>query len=123
MATAMPVPKNGIHLLRNFCSEPINLRAEMGQNHYVVKNNQSENGCQRLMTRIWAFNRGRLILLRRRLGLPTLELDGLFHADSVHYQLKLLQNIGLVPQDVAFDRLVGQQLGHVTLRHHQVEQV
>jgi hypothetical protein len=28
-------------------------------------------------------------LLRRRLGLPTLQLDGLFHAHSVHHQLKL----------------------------------
>jgi hypothetical protein len=53
----------------------------------------------------------------RRFGLL---LDGFFHADGVHDQLKLLQDLGLVALDVTVDRLVGQQLGQVALGDHQL---
>ena len=50
-------------------------------------------------------------------------LHRLFHADGVHHQLKLLQDVRLVALNVVFNRLVGQQLGQVALGHRQVEQV
>jgi len=50
-------------------------------------------------------------------------LHRLFHADGVHHQLQVGQDFGLVAADVAFDGLVGQQLGEVALGYHQVEQV
>jgi len=40
-------------------------------------------------------------------------LEGLFHTDSVDHQLKLLQDLRLVPLDITVDRFVEQQLGWV----------
>ncbi len=50
---------------------------------------------------------GLLLLLRR-----------LFHADGVHHQLQVSQDLRLVTVDVTLDSLVGQQLGEVALGHH-----
>ena len=46
-------------------------------------------------------------------------LHCLFHADRVHHQLQVGQDLVLVAADVALDGLVGQQLGEVALGHHQ----
>ena len=56
------------------------------------------------------------------LGLLLL-LHRLFHADGVHHQLQMGQDLWFVAADVALDGLVGQQLGEVALGHHQIEQV
>ncbi len=50
-----------------------------------------------------------------RLGYFRIELllHRLFHADGVHNQLPIGQDLGLVATDVALDGLVGQQLGEV----------
>ena len=42
-------------------------------------------------------------------------MQGFLHADCVGDELKLLKNFGLVAQDVAFHRVVDQQLGQVAL--------
>ena len=46
-------------------------------------------------------------LLRGRFGGLGLLLHGLFHAHRVHHQFQVLQDLGLVAADLAFDRPVG----------------
>lgn len=50
-------------------------------------------------------------------------LHGLFHAHCVNHQFEVLQNLGLVPVDVAIDGFIGQQLGEIALGQNQVQKV
>jgi hypothetical protein len=62
------------------------------------------------------------ILFEFPIGLQLL-LHGFLHADSIHHQFEMLEDLGFVAVDVAFDGIFAEQLGQVAFGHDQVQEI